>query len=66
MADPRDKQKARDIIAKECEAGVLREFPAQWLDQTSEAISKAAKQGDRAAQKAKKLLSDKRFKKTKD
>lgn len=63
MASQRDKQKAGDIIAKECEAGILREFPSQWLDQSLEAINRAAKLGDRTAQKAKKLLNDQRFKK---
>jgi hypothetical protein len=63
MATARDQQKARDIISRECEATILREFPSQWLDQTLESIIDAAKQGDRTAQKAKKLLVDRRFKK---
>jgi hypothetical protein len=63
VATARDKQVARDIIARECEATILREFPAQWLNHTLEAIVKAARQGDRTAQKAKKLLNDGRFKK---
>ena len=63
MPTPRDQEKARDIIAQECEAGILREFPSQWLDQTLDAINQAAKQGSRSAQKAKKLLNDQRFKK---
>lgn len=63
MLTPRQKQKARDIIARECDASILREFPAQWLNHTLEAIVKAAQQGDRTARKAKKLLTDGRFKK---
>jgi len=54
---------SRDIIARECEASVLREFPSQWLDQPLEAIIEAARKGDLTARKAKKLLTDRRFKK---
>ena len=63
MATPPNQEKARDIIARECEAGILREFPSQWLDETLQAIVDAARKGDRTARKAKKLLIDRRFKK---
>ena len=62
----REQQKARDIIARECDAGILREFPSQFLDRTVEEINQAARGGDRLARKAKKLLNDLRFKKNKD
>src|SRR5947209_2391628 len=63
VATPREKKKAKAIISEDCEAGVLREFPSQWLDKTLEEITEAAKEGDKSAKKAKKLLTDKRFKK---
>ncbi len=63
MANPPDQETARDIIARECEAGILREFPSQWLDQPLAAIVDAARQGDATARNAKKLLTDRRFKK---
>jgi len=66
VSQPRETQKARDIIAQECEAGVLRVFPSQWLDHTLEQIKQAAAKGDKSARTAKKLLGDQRFKKTKD
>jgi hypothetical protein len=63
VATPREKKTAREVIAEECAASILREFPSQWLDETLEAIAKAAQAGDKSAQKAKKLLTDQRFKK---
>jgi len=59
----RDEKTASEIIAEECEAGILREFPSQWMDKKLTDISHAAKKGDRSAIKAKKLLNDRRFKK---
>jgi hypothetical protein len=59
----RDQKTARRVIGEECEGGILREFPSQWLDSSISAINQAAKQGDRSAMKAKKLLNDRRFKK---
>jgi RHS repeat-associated protein len=55
--------RAIEIIAKELKGSVKSEFPSHLLDETLETIIKLAKQGDKAAQTAKKLLSDKRFKK---
>ena len=63
MDDPRDQKKASRVISEECEAGILREFPSQWLDKTLEEIRKAGRTGDRSARKALKLLNDRRFKK---
>jgi hypothetical protein len=63
VATPRDQEKARDIISRECEASILRRFPSQWLDETLGAIADAARKGDRDARTAKKLLTDGRFKK---
>lgn len=55
--------KAAEIIAKELKGSVRSEFPAQLLDETLESILKLAKQGDNVARTAKKLLTDKRFRK---
>jgi hypothetical protein len=63
VATPREKKTAREVISEECAGTILREFPSQWMDQTLEAIGNAAKAGDKSAQKAKKLLTDQRFKK---
>ena len=63
MADTRLKKKASDVIAEECQAGVHREFPSEWLDKTLEEVFEAATRGDRSARKARKLLNDPRFKK---
>jgi hypothetical protein len=63
MADARGQKKAIDIIAEECEGSIHREFPSQWLDKTLDEIARAAKQRDKSARKALKLLNDQRFKK---
>ena len=63
MAVDRLRRKAIDIIGEECQRRILREFPSQWLNRTFEEILEAAKQGDRSAQKASKLLTSRRFKK---
>ena len=52
---------AQDWIAKNKKGAINREFPKQWIDKTLGEIDKAAKSGDKTAQKAKKLLGDKRF-----
>ena len=54
-------KKARDIIQEKKKGAINREFPSEWLDSTEEEIERAAKRGDKSAQKAKKLLKDKRF-----
>jgi len=41
----------------------LREFPSQWLQRTLKEILEAARQGDRSARQASKLLRCGRFKK---
>jgi len=63
MAVDRLRMKAIEIIGQECQDRILREFPSQWLPHTLEEILEAAKQGDRSAQKAWKLLQGGRFKK---
>jgi hypothetical protein len=63
MAVDRLRMKAIDIIGRECRGSILREFPSQWLHRTLEDIAEAARQGDRSAQKASKLLQSRRFKK---
>lgn len=52
---------AGEIIGQEKKGAINREFPAEWRDATEQEIEDAAKQGDKSAQKAKKLLKDKRF-----
>jgi hypothetical protein len=63
VAAPRDQKTAREVVAEECAGSILREFPSQWLDKSLAEIAKAAQAGDKSAQKAKKLLTDQRFKK---
>jgi hypothetical protein len=62
-ATRKDAQKANDIIEKEKKGSINREFPSEWRDKTYGEIKDAAKKGVRTAQKAKKLLDDKRFNK---
>ncbi len=57
----RNKKKANEIIAEEKKGGINREFPDEWRNSTLEEIERAARRGDKSAQKAKKLLNDKRF-----
>jgi RHS repeat-associated protein len=57
------KSRAADIIARECKGSINREFPGELLEKTLEEILKLARGGDKAAQTARKLLSDLRFKK---
>jgi len=52
---------AGEIIGQEKKGAINREFPEEWREATEEEIEKAAKRGDKSAQKAKKLLKDKRF-----
>ena len=52
---------ANDIIGKNKKGAINREFPDEWRGETYDDIVKAAKRGDKSAQKAKKLLEDKRF-----
>ena len=54
-------QTAGDIISREKKGAINREFPAEWKDATLNEIDKEAKKGNKSAQKAKKLLKDKRF-----
>jgi RHS repeat-associated protein len=52
---------AGEVIQDKKKGAINREFPSEWLDSTEEEIEKAAKAGNKSAQKAKKLLRDKRF-----
>ena len=52
---------AGDIISERKKGKINQEFPAEWRDATMDEIEQAAKRGDKSAQKAKKLLKDKRF-----
>ena len=60
-AAERKTRTADDIISKDKKGAINREFPGEWRNKTYGEIEKAAKQGDKSAQKAKKLLDDKRF-----
>jgi hypothetical protein len=57
------RQTCREFIAQNCKASVLRVFPGQLLDVLVDDVLEAAKAGDRAAQTARKLLFDTRFRK---
>jgi RHS repeat-associated protein len=57
----RGSMTAGEIIGNEKKGSINREFPNQWRDKTYNEITKAAKSGDKTAQKAKKLLDDGRF-----
>jgi len=54
---------AREIIRDTKLGSINREFPSEMYDKTLEQIEHLAKQGNKAAKKAKKLLTDKRFNK---
>jgi hypothetical protein len=59
----RGPQTCRQFIGRNCKASVLRVFPAEFLDMAVEDVLEAAKRGSRAAQTARKLLLDRRFRK---
>ena len=52
------------IISKYKKGAVNREFPEEYRKSTYDEISTAAQKGNKIAQKARKLLNDKRFNKT--
>ena len=54
---------ADQYISKNRKGTIRREFPTEYLDKTLNEIEKDAKAGNAAAKKAKKLLTDGRFKK---
>jgi hypothetical protein len=62
-AAKRFKSKAEDIIAKECKGSINRRFPDQMRQKTLEEIERLAKEGDKPAQTAKKLLESLEYKK---
>ena len=53
--------RADEVIATYKQASVRREFPSQFLHSTIPEIEEAARQGDRLARRALKLLLDRRF-----
>jgi RHS repeat-associated protein len=57
------RSKAADIISKQCKGSINQKFPGEMRDKTLQEINDLAKQGNKAAQTAKKLLTDKRFQK---
>ena len=54
---------ADEIIAVEKKGSIRREFPGEHLGKTLKEIEELARQGNRSAKKAKKLLRDRRFNK---
>jgi hypothetical protein len=52
---------AGEIISQSKRGSINRVFPEEMRGKTMEEITKAAKAGDKAAQTARKLLTDKRF-----
>jgi len=58
---PRGDKTAREIIQQEKKGSINNEFPKEWMDSTYNEILKEAQSGNKSAQKAKKLLDDKRF-----
>lgn len=57
------RSSAQDIISKECQGSINREFPGQLRDKTLQEIMDLAKDGDAPARKALKLLKALRFRK---
>ena len=55
--------KGGDFIAKFCKGSVNKKFPGEFRDKTLKEIIEAAKQGVPNASRAKKLLTDQRFRK---
>ncbi len=56
-----DPRTAQDIIGLEKKGSINQEFPSEMLGKTPDEINALARQGNRAAQKAQKLLGDQRF-----
>ncbi len=61
IAIRRLESKARDIIARECVGKINRVFPEEMREKTLEEIIKLARQGNKAAQTAKKLLTSSEY-----
>jgi RHS repeat-associated protein len=57
------ESKASSWIAKMCKSSINQKFPAEMRNKTIWEIERLASQGNKAAKTAKKLLSDKRFRK---
>lgn len=57
------ESRAADVIAKELKGSVNREFPTHLRDKSVAEIYRLAREGDSAAQTARKLLTESRFKK---
>jgi hypothetical protein len=58
-----DSQTCQDFIAENCKASILRVFPGEFLHVPVDEIYRRADEGDAAARRAKKLLSQPRFRK---
>jgi uncharacterized protein RhaS with RHS repeats len=58
-----DGRTAGEIIAQDKKGSINREFPSEMRDKTLEEIRALAREGNRAANTAKKLLTDLRFNK---
>ena len=59
----KDSETADKIISKEKKGSIRSRFPSEMLDKTLEEIEREAKKGNKIAQTAKKLLTDKAFNK---
>jgi hypothetical protein len=55
--------KAIEIIAKELKGSVKSEFPEEMLQETLKQITKMAAQGHKAAQTARKILTQSKYRK---
>ena len=61
--EPLTLEDVLEIIAVEKKGSIRREFPGEHLGKTLKEIEELARQGNRSAKKAKKLLRDRRFNK---
>jgi hypothetical protein len=58
-----EDQTCQDFISANCIGSIMRKFPGQFLDVPLADVFAAAKQGDRDAQTARKLLTNKDYRK---
>ena len=58
-----EDQTCQDFIAANCRASILRIFPGQFLHVPLDDVFRAADEGDAEARRAKKLLTQERFRK---
>ncbi len=56
-----DERTAGEIIGQEKKGSINREFPSEMLGKTADEIHRLAREGNRAAQRAQKLLGDQKY-----